>query len=68
MKKSNGSLAFNKKLIWLGALIPTLCLVGYQVEKDPIDRRIKRMVPEKAAQLARAIEATVTPELADGLT
>jgi putative heme-binding domain-containing protein len=57
-----------KKLIWLSTLVPAFCLVGYQSAKDPIDRRIKRMVPEKAAQLAKAIEATVTPELAEGLT
>ncbi|MCX6214600.1 HEAT repeat domain-containing protein [Spirosoma sp.] len=67
MKKSNVSLT-GKKLLWLGALVPTLCLLGYQVEKDPINRRIKRMDPAKAAQLAKAIEATVTPELAQGLS
>ena len=65
MKKLNVRVLKNKKLIWSLALIPTLCLVGYQVEKDPVDRRIKRMAPEKAAQLAKAIEATVTPELAE---
>ncbi|GAB2519131.1 HEAT repeat domain-containing protein [Spirosoma aerophilum] len=67
MKKSNVS-PTAKKLLWLGALVPTLCLVGYQVEKDPINRRIKRMDPAKAAQLAKSIEATVTPELAAGLS
>ncbi|SOD88698.1 DUF7133 domain-containing protein [Spirosoma fluviale] len=67
MKKSNVS-PTGKKLLWLGALVPTLCLLGYQVEKDPIDRRIKRMDPAKAAQLAKSIEATVTPELAQGLS
>lgn len=68
MKKGNLSLVKNKKIVWLCALAPMLFLVSYQNEKDPIDRRIKRMVPEKAAQLAKAIEATVTPELAEGLT
>jgi quinoprotein glucose dehydrogenase len=68
MIKNTMSLLKNKKRLWLLALAPTLCLVGYQTEKDPIDRRIKRMAPEKAAQLAKAIEATVTPELAEGLT
>ncbi|GAB4056058.1 HEAT repeat domain-containing protein [Spirosoma litoris] len=68
MKKGNMSLVKNKKVIWLCALAPMLFLVGYQKEKDPIDRRIKRMAPEKAAQLAKTIEATVTPELAEGLT
>ncbi|MFD2935679.1 HEAT repeat domain-containing protein [Spirosoma flavum] len=68
MKKGKVSSLINKKAIWLWALVPMLCLVGYQNEKDPIDRRIKRMAPEKAAQLAKSIEATVTPELAEGLT
>ncbi|MBD2756732.1 HEAT repeat domain-containing protein [Spirosoma validum] len=68
MKKDNVRALTNKKIIWLCTLTPLLCLVGYQVPKDPIDRRIKRMAPEKAAQLAKTIEATVTPELAEGLT
>ncbi|GAB3776928.1 c-type cytochrome [Spirosoma horti] len=68
MKKGKAFLVANKKVIWLCALAPMLGLLGYQNEKDPIDRRIKRMAPEKAAALAKAIEATVTPELAEGLT
>lgn len=56
------------KNLWPLALAPALLLVGYQADKDPIERRIKRMVPEQAAQLARSIEALVTPELAEGLT
>lgn len=58
----------NVKSLWPLALVPALCLVGYQIEKDPIERRIKRLVPEQAAQLAKSIEALVTPELAEGLT
>ena len=61
-------LVATRKAIWLCALAPMLVLVGYQNEKDPIDRRIRRIAPEKAAQMAKAIEATVTPELAEGLT
>ncbi|MFD3000611.1 HEAT repeat domain-containing protein [Pontibacter toksunensis] len=57
----------NKKAIWLSALVPALLLSGYKAQ-DPIDRRIKEMDPEAAAQLAKSIEALVTPELADGLT
>ncbi|GAB3961775.1 c-type cytochrome [Spirosoma harenae] len=68
MKKAISRIVKNKKLAWGLVLIPMLCLTGSQVEKDPIDRRSKRMAPEKAAQLAKAIEATVTPELAEGLT
>ncbi|GAB4025473.1 HEAT repeat domain-containing protein [Spirosoma koreense] len=68
MKKDYVRSLMNRKLVWVCALVPLAGLVGYQSEKDPIDRRIKRMAPEKAAQLAKAIEATVTPELAQGLT
>ncbi len=68
MKKRNLRLLKYKKISWLFALAPLLFLVGYQPVKPPDDRRIKRMAPEKAAQLAKEIEATVTPELADGLT
>ena len=68
MKKVKTAFSINKKIGWLCGLVPVLCLMAYQVEKDPIDRRIKRMAPEKAAQLAKAIEATVTPKLAEGLT
>ncbi len=68
MKKVKTAFSINKKIGWLCGLVPVLCLMAYQIEKDPIDRRIKRMAPEKAAQLAKAIEATVTPKLAEGLT
>ncbi|MDB5241579.1 MAG: heme-binding protein [Spirosoma sp.] len=68
MKKGPMSLLVNNKGVWLFGLAAALCLAGYQNEKDPIDRRIKRMAPEKAAQLAKTIEGTVTPELAEGLT
>ena len=58
----------NKRAIWFSALVPLIFLVSNQNAKDPIDRRIKRMAPEKAAQMAKAIEATVTPVLAEGLS
>jgi hypothetical protein len=61
MKKGHVSLLVRNKRVWLFGLAAVLCLAGYQNEKDPIDRRIKRMAPEKAAQLAKTIEATVTP-------
>ena len=66
--KSNSAISPAKRILWLGGLLTTLGLAGYQLEKDPIDRRIKRLAPEKAAQMAKAIEATVTPELAGGLS
>ncbi|RDV15395.1 heme-binding protein [Pontibacter diazotrophicus] len=57
----------NRKAIWVSALFPALLLSGYTIQ-DPVDRRIKQMAPEEAAEMARSIEALVTPELADGLT
>ena len=35
---------------------------------DPSSRRIKQLVPEKAAEMARAVEALVKPRLEEGLT
>ncbi|AQG82359.1 heme-binding protein [Spirosoma montaniterrae] len=35
---------------------------------DPISRRIKRLAPQKAADMAKAVEALVKPQLAEGLT
>ncbi|MEM6843924.1 MAG: HEAT repeat domain-containing protein [Bacteroidota bacterium] len=35
---------------------------------EPVDLRIKEMPPERVAELAKSIEATVSPELAEGLT
>jgi len=68
MKKGSTILPVHRPIIYLGGLVTVLCLAGYQYGKDPIDRRIKRMAPEKAAQLAKSIEATVTPVLAEGLS
>ncbi|WP_420147196.1 DUF7133 domain-containing protein, partial [Spirosoma sp.] len=68
MKKVNVRPLMNKQVIWSFTLASLVGLAGYQNEKDPIDRRIKRMAPEKAAQLAKTIEATVTPKLAEGLS
>ena len=58
----------NKKVIWASALVPALILAGFTAADDPVGKRIKRMVPEEAAKMAKAIEALVTPELAEGLT
>ncbi|GAB3545049.1 HEAT repeat domain-containing protein [Spirosoma fluminis] len=35
---------------------------------DPISKRIKKLAPEKAAEMAKAVEALVKPQLAEGLT
>ncbi len=66
--RKNSAISPAKRILWLGGLVIIVGLAGYQVEKDPIDRRIKRLSPEKAAQMAKAIEATVTPQLAEGLS
>ncbi|WP_162053421.1 DUF7133 domain-containing protein [Pontibacter pamirensis] len=57
----------NQKAFWVSALFPALLLSGYTIQ-DPVDRRIKQLAPEEAAEMAKSIEALVTPELADGLT
>ncbi|MBK5279263.1 MAG: HEAT repeat domain-containing protein [Bacteroidia bacterium] len=49
-------------------LIALALLIGCNQGEGPIDKRIKSITPEKAQQLAKAIEATVTPQLAEGLT
>ncbi|MBD2701389.1 HEAT repeat domain-containing protein [Spirosoma sp. BT702] len=68
MERNKVNTFVKKQVGWLGALAAVVGLVGYQHDKDPINRRIKRMDPAKAAQLAQAIEATVKPEMASGLT
>lgn len=45
-----------------------LILIAGCRDKGPADKRIKQMDPQQAAQLAKSIENTVTPTLADGLT
>ncbi|PRY34457.1 putative membrane-bound dehydrogenase-like protein [Spirosoma oryzae] len=54
--------------VWLGGLIPVLMLAGYQQANDPVKEPIKRLDPAKAVQMAKAIEATVSPKLAEGLS
>jgi quinoprotein glucose dehydrogenase len=57
-------------------LLPALCvgmallLTGCQDKEggSDADKHIRRMAPPEAAQLAKAIEAQVTPQIADGLT
>jgi putative heme-binding domain-containing protein len=66
MKKLSTTLTRNKKLLWAAALVPALLLTAFQ--DDPLGKRIKRLVPEEATRMAKAIEAVVTPELANGLT
>jgi quinoprotein glucose dehydrogenase len=44
-----------------------IVLVACQ-DSGPKDKRIKSMIPDSAAQLAKRIESTVTPQLAEGVT
>ncbi|MGV3504714.1 MAG: DUF7133 domain-containing protein [Adhaeribacter sp.] len=64
MKKPT-TLLRNKKLFWAAALVPALLLTAFQDDKG---KGLKRLVPEEAARMAKAIEALVSPELAAGLT
>ncbi len=43
-------------------------VIGCQQEKEVVDKKIKTIDPQKAVQMAKAIEATVTPQLAEGFT
>lgn len=44
-------------------LLPIACS-----DQGPADKRIKQIDPQKTAEMAKAIEATVTPQLAEGFT
>ncbi len=50
------------------AFLTGLFVLGCQREKQVVDKKIKSIDPQQSEQLAKAIEATVTPQLADGLT
>ncbi len=43
-------------------------LTGCQPEKETVDKRIKLIDPDRAAEMAKAIEGIVTPQLAEGFT
>ncbi|GAA4467360.1 c-type cytochrome [Nibrella saemangeumensis] len=57
-----------KKIVWSSALFATAGTLLLAFTDDPIKNRIKRMAPAEAAQLAKNIEALVTPELGEGLS
>jgi len=54
----------------VSAVVLTLLLMAGCKDKDsgPADKRIKTLDPQQAATLAKSIETTVTPQLAEGLT
>lgn len=57
-----------KYTFWISAIFTTLFVVGCQQEKEVVDKKIKSIDPQQAAQMAKATEATVTPQLAEGFT
>lgn len=50
-------------LFILAALLAAACS-----DQGPADKRIKQIDPQRTAEMAKAIEATVTPQLAEGFT
>ncbi len=61
---------FNPKsfqLLCISALSFLIVLSGCKSE-EPVDLRIKQLPPEQVAELTKSIEASVSPELAEGLT
>ncbi|MEY4930261.1 MAG: hypothetical protein RI909_985, partial [Bacteroidota bacterium] len=50
------------------AFLTGLFVLGCQQEKEVIDKKIKNIDSQQSAQMAKAIEATVTPQLTDGFT
>lgn len=67
MKNAIATLTIRQKILCLPVLFTALCLSGCQKEKAA-DLRIKKMDPAQAAQLAKSIESTVSPQLDEGLT
>ncbi|MEO6329511.1 MAG: HEAT repeat domain-containing protein [Ginsengibacter sp.] len=57
----------DKQNFFLWFLLVTIFFAGCK-QQEPVDTRIKKMDPAKAAALATSIEAVVKPELADSLT
>ena len=55
------------RLSWILIVISGLFVISCK-EKEVVDLRIKSIEPQQAAQMAKAIEATVTPQVAEGLT
>ncbi|MEX2591316.1 MAG: HEAT repeat domain-containing protein [Anditalea sp.] len=60
------------KAIIISRIYPIFFLISLLVllacRQEPVDKRIKQMDPEKAAQLVKSIEGLVNPEIAEGLT
>ena len=57
-----------KQRAFLIPILTGLFVMGCQQEKEVVDKKIKSIDPQKAAQMAKATEATVTPQLEEGFT
>jgi len=53
---------------WISSVFTLLFVMGCQQEKEVVDKKIKTIDPQQSARMAQAIEATVAPQLAEGLT
>ena len=58
---------FYRRTFRISALLTLLFIIGCQ-DKGPADKRIKQLDPQQTAQMAKSIEALVTPTLAEGLS
>lgn len=58
----------NNRNFWILNFLIISLLLGCKEKEEPVDLRIKKMDPEKTAQLAREIESGINPELAEGLS
>ena len=60
--------SFIKNQIIFQAVIAIPLLVLLACSTEPVDKRIKQLDPEQAAQWAKSIEGLVNPEITEGLT
>ena len=67
MKMNKSNSAF-QRMSQTFLLISLTLFAGCKQEEAPADKKIKNLKPEEAVRLAKSIEATVTPQIADGLT
>lgn len=66
MKISN--MYFRRGISSAAVLLFSVAFIGCSEQEKKADTSIKRLDPARAAEMAKAIEATVTPQLAEGLT
>ena len=66
--KANKNNSSVQRMSQIFVLISLALLAGCKQEEGPVDKKIKSLQPEQAVQLAKSIEATVTPQIAEGFT